>query len=156
VRASLSRPHPAPSTRSLCTYSIHARARGCGDRDTADPCHSAENPTTSPPSSTNITFYDLDCTNNTQICQALGSRSALNAPFSTSTAFTDNTFTGCQTLCDNTFPCQAFSIEIETGGTCSLYVEPLVEDIILDASSLQVLFDLGCPAPVVSVSTSRS
>lgn len=115
---------------------------------------SAENPTTTPAGNVDITFYDLDCSNSTQICQASGSRSASNAAFSSSTKFTDNSFDGCQALCSATFGCEAFSIEIESGGACSLYTEPLVEDLNLDSKSLQVFFDLNCPEPVVVVSKS--
>ena len=98
----------------------------------------------------NNTFYNRACANSTEMCQVTGSRSTLNQPFLTSTKFTDNTFTGCQTLCQTTSGCSSFSMQIGLGGSCQLYKRALYNDFVPNTSSLQIFWDLACPRAVAN------
>ncbi|KAK3306262.1 uncharacterized protein B0T15DRAFT_500976 [Chaetomium strumarium] len=82
-----------------------------------------------------------------QICQATGSR---NGPaLRSSTKMADNTFAACRSLCVADPLCKSFSIEIKTGGTCSLYDSLLYLDFEDANSGATIFFDADCPEPVV-------
>ncbi|KAK5653024.1 hypothetical protein OQA88_9310 [Cercophora sp. LCS_1] len=87
------------------------------------------------------------------ICQVGGPRPFLR-PFFSSKKLVDNNFSGCWTLCEAEPKCWSFSIEIKTGGLCSLYnrpVSPLQEyyDYFRGGNDSVLLFDYNCPAPVI-------
>lgn len=86
----------------------------------------------------------------TQICQARGSR-AMSA-ISSSTKLLDNTYDGCRALCETQSGCQSFSIQIQTGGACSLYDSLVYIDFTPGTTGATIFFDADCPVPVVSVS----
>jgi hypothetical protein len=75
----------------------------------------------------------------------------LSAIFS-STKLLDNSYNGCRALCLALSNCQSFSIQIQTGGACSLYDALVYTDFQLGTTGAIIFFDADCPAPVVSVS----
>ncbi|KAI0133706.1 hypothetical protein BJ170DRAFT_174149 [Xylariales sp. AK1849] len=86
----------------------------------------------------------------TQICQVHGSRLSTTVAISTSDKLVDNTFDGCSALCGTTSGCQSFSIQIETGGACSLYGSALYTDFTLGSGGPTIFWDADCPKPVIS------
>lgn len=98
----------------------------------------------------NNTFYDKKCATGTDVCQVNGDRSLLNRAFSTSTKLTDNSFKGCSELCKKTSGCQAFSIELATGGACRLYKNALVKDFTPNPKNTNIFWDVNCPRAVVN------
>ncbi|KAL1897449.1 hypothetical protein Sste5346_004187 [Sporothrix stenoceras] len=84
-----------------------------------------------------------------QICQQYGSRPNTQ-PLGTFTDISDDTFNGCSAQCAATDGCNSFSIQVETGGICTLYATALYLDFTFGTSGPTIYFDLNCPAPVVS------
>jgi hypothetical protein len=96
----------------------------------------------------NNTFYDKECTTNTDMCQVNGFRTPSNQAFSSSTKLTDNNYKGCSALCKATAGCQAFSLGVETGGACRLYKNPLVQDFTPDPDNTDLYWDVKCQRDV--------
>ncbi|KAH8657762.1 hypothetical protein BX600DRAFT_438950 [Xylariales sp. PMI_506] len=86
----------------------------------------------------------------TQICQSYGTLPQDVVPLSSSTSVADDTFRGCQQLCQANTACNSFSIQIMTGGACTLYASPLYLDLTVGTSGPTVYFDVGCPEPNVT------
>lgn len=84
-----------------------------------------------------------------QICQAKGSRPG--PAFRSSTRLADNSFVGCRDLCVADSQCNSFSIEIKSGGACSLYDSLLYLDFQEADTGATIFFDSDCPEPVVEV-----
>ncbi|KAK4239312.1 apple-like protein [Achaetomium macrosporum] len=82
-----------------------------------------------------------------QICQAKGSRNG--AALRSSTKIADNTFAACRDLCLAEPLCKSFSIEIKTGGACSLYDSLLYLDFQEANSGATIYFDADCSEPLV-------
>lgn len=59
-------------------------------------------------------------------------------------------FLGCSSQCAAVNNCNSFSIQIETGGICTLYATALYLDFDFGTSGPTVFFDANCPAPVVA------
>ncbi|KAK0643373.1 hypothetical protein B0T16DRAFT_447339 [Cercophora newfieldiana] len=83
-------------------------------------------------------------------CQARGFR-LWTWPIATSNKLAHNTFAGCHQLCELEDECLSFSIQLETGGLCSLYDSRLIPlfDFFRSSRSTSIFFDCNCPAPVV-------
>ncbi|EPE07030.1 tryptophan synthase alpha chain [Ophiostoma piceae UAMH 11346] len=82
-----------------------------------------------------------------KICQVYGAKDA--TPISSFATVADDTFLGCQAQCDAAAGCKSFSIEIQTGGACSLFGSSLAVGFTTGTSGPAVFFDSGCPEPVV-------
>lgn len=84
------------------------------------------------------------------MCQVNGFRSFRSPAFSTSTKLTDNTFTGCSTLCKKRSGCKTFSIQIGNGGSCRLCRAALVNDFTPDSNNLNIYWDVNCQRAVAN------
>ncbi|KAK9413951.1 putative Apple-like protein [Seiridium unicorne] len=79
----------------------------------------------------------------TQLCQVQGTL-LTEIAFQFSDSIADNYFKGCKKLCGDTNGCQSFSFQVETGGYCSLYSNPLYTDFSVSNGGSTWYFDLAC------------
>jgi hypothetical protein len=130
------------------TYSTTQSHTDSTTQSTGSTTQSTDN-TTSQPTSTAST----DVPGPSQMCKAKGKKTN-GPPIKTSKKFTDFTFKGCKAFCASVPECKSFSIEIKTGGVCSLFDKPVHVGFTFRGGQENILFfDAGCPTPTADVST---